>query len=140
MGNGFDTNELELWDKLLDEICNKIPQKTKKFMNTEGQKLKKQAKQYAKQAVKKKTGNYFKGIKKGKVYIYRKNGAFSVRVYGAAPHTHLIEKGHNIKNKKDGAVLGRARAFQVLDKSAKQFETEYQKDIENFVDEVIEEL
>lgn len=140
MGNGFDTNELELWYKLLDEICNKVPQKTKKFMNTEGQKLKKQAKQYAKQTVKKKTGNYFKGIKKGKVYIYRENGAFSVRVYGAAHHTHLIEKGHEVKNKKDGVVLGRARAFQVLDKSAREFQSEFEKDIENFVDEVVDEL
>lgn len=137
----INTRELDIFSEELLNIARKeMPKETKKFMNQEGQKLKKKAKQYAKQTVKKKTGNYLKGIKKGKVYIYYGNGAFSVRVYGAAPHTHLIEKGHNIKNEKNGAVLGRARAFQILDKSAKDFETEYQNDIENFIDEVAMKL
>lgn len=137
----IDAIELDLFSEELLNIANKqMPKKTRKFMNQEGQKLKKQTKQRAKQNVKKKTGNYLKSIKKGKVYIYSGNGAFSVRVYGAAPHTHLIEQGHNIKNKKDGVVLGRAKAFYVLDKSARAFQSEFEKDIENFIDEVVDEL
>lgn len=141
MTNGFDAEELDLFtNELLNIVSKQMPKKTRKFMNQEGQKLKKQTKQRAKQSVKKKTGNYFKGIKKGKVYIYSGNGSFAIRVYGAAHHTHLIEQGHKVKNKKDGAVLGRAKAFHVLDKSARAFQSEFEKDIENFIDEVVDEL
>ncbi len=137
MTNGFDASALDLWAEEILNIAQKdMPKKTKKFMNQEGQKLKKITKQKAKQAVKKKTGNYLKGIKKGKMYIYRGDGGLSVRVYGAAPHSHLLEQGHNIKNKKNGAVLGRTRAFHILDKS----EQEFQNDVENFIDEIAREL
>ena len=141
MTSGFDAGELDLWaEEILNIAMKDMPKKSKKFINQEGQKLKKKAKQKAKQTVKKKTGNYLKGIKKGKVYTYSGNGALSVRVYGAAPHSHLLEQGHNIKNKKDGAVLGRTRAFYVLDKSGREFQQEYQNDIENFIDEIVREL
>ena len=139
--SGFDRREFDIFtDELLKMADEEMPKKTRKFMNQEGQKLKKQTKQKAKQTVKKKTGNYLKGMKKGKVYIYSGNGGLSVRVYGAAPHAHLVEQGHNIKNKKDGAILGRTRAFYVLDKSAREFESEFQKDINDFIDEVAGEL
>ena len=91
MTNDFDASALDLWAEEILNIAQKdMPKKTKKFMNQEGQKLKKITKQKAKQAVKKKTGNYLKGIKKGKMYIYRGDGGLSVRVYGAAPHSHLL--------------------------------------------------
>ena len=141
MTSGFDAGELDLWAKEILNIAQKdMPKKTKKFMNQEGQKLKKITKQKAKQAVKKKTGNYLKRKKKGKVYTYKGNGGLSVRVYGAAPHSHLLEQGHNIKNKKDGAVLGRTRAFHILDKSGREFQQEFQNDVENFIDEIAREL
>ncbi len=141
MSVGFDMSELDFWsEELLNIATKQMPKMTKKFMNQEGQKLKKQTKQKAKQMVKKQTGNYFKSIKKGKPYIYSGNGAYSVRVYGAAAHSHLLEQGHDVKNKKNGAVLGRARAFHVLDKSAREFQSEFQKDIENFIDEVVNEI
>lgn len=50
-----------------------------------------------------KTGNYIKSIKRGKVYDY--NGAHAVRVYSAAPHAHLIEEGHRMVTH-DGREVG----------------------------------
>lgn len=141
MSVGFDMSELDFWsEELLNIATKQMPKMTKKFMNQEGQKLKKQTKQKAKQMVKKQTGNYFKSIKKGKPYIYNGNKAYSIRVYGAASHSHLLEQGHDVKNKKDGTVLGRARGFYILDKSAREFQSEFQKDIENFIDEVVDEI
>ncbi len=137
----LDTSELDDFAEELLKIASKdMPQKTKKFIQQEGQKLNKKTKQVAKQTVKKKTGTYLKGIKKGKLYVYHGNGGLSIRVYGAAPHSHLIEQGHNVKNKKGGAILGRAKAFYVFDKSGKEFEAEFQKDMDNLIDEIEREL
>ena len=60
MTSGFDAGELDLWAKEILNIAQKdMPKKTKKFMNQEGQKLKKITKQKAKQAVKREQMDWY---------------------------------------------------------------------------------
>lgn len=99
-------------------------------MRKEGTKLRKETKKEARK-LGKKTGNYLKSIKRGKVYKY--NGAQAVRVYSAAPHAHLIEEGHRMVTH-DGKEVGFVRGHHVFEIASKNFETEYFTDLDNFLD------
>ena len=114
---------------LLSKVKDVFPDATKKFLKEEAAKLKKVVVLNSKSLVKKKTGNYLKGIKTGKVYKY--GGSLSsdtcIRVYNNAPHAHLIENGHKTQNGK--FVSGR----HVLEVSEKRFTPEFNKDCADFL-------
>ncbi len=93
--------EFEGLDELSDTmimVSKAYPKGIKKFMQSEGNKLKNKTLKIAKSSVGVKTGNFLKGIKRGKYYKYVENGADSIRVYagGQAMHSHLIEYGHEM--------------------------------------------
>lgn len=103
------------------------------FLKAEGKKLQKKTLAVAQQKTKKKTGNYLKGIKNGKVYNF--DGAFACRVYSTAPHAHLIEYGHKIvdRNKKN---IGYQRGLYVFENAKKQFKNEFEEDTTAFIDDL----
>lgn len=137
MSDMFDTHELEDFTKdLLDLANNKMPRNTKKFLNKEGVSLRKVTMSVAQQKTKKRTGNYLKGIKRGKVYRYPINGALSLRVYGGSPHAHLIEYGH--WQVVDGKGAGFTKGKHVFETAYRLFQNKYFSDCENFVDEMLE--
>lgn len=126
-------------DQLSKELLNlangiKDGKETKKFLKKEGIKLKNKTIFTAKNRVKKKTGNYLKGIKSGKVYEYK--GAYACRTYSIAPHAHLIEYGH-IKKDREGREHGPQRGYYVFTTAAKDFEDEFYNDTEKFIDDVL---
>ena len=133
----FDFKELTNYEKkLLDMASNKMPRETMKFIRKEGTHLRKVTVKNARSKVKKKTGNYFKSIKKGRAYIYNGNGGSSIRVYSNAPHAHLIEKGHRIVTP-GGTEKGFKPGYHVFENSEKEFQNQFYEDIENFIDDVI---
>lgn len=138
---GFDFKELANYEKKLLEVATvKMPRESRKFIGQEGTKLRKITVSTARAKVKKKTGNYFKSIKKGKPYIYKGNGGYSVRVYNSkkiAPHAHLIEDGHRIVNH-EGQEVGYKPGLKVFDSSRREFENQFYGDIENFIDDMLE--
>lgn len=96
MGFEFDDSIDDFVDTV-KAIKDVYPNETKKFMQKEGNKLKRQTLKVAgSSALHKITGNYEKGIKRGKPYTYGSTGAYSIRVYSSANHAHLIEDGHEI--------------------------------------------
>ena len=113
-----------------------MPRETKKFIRAEGTKLRKMVVARAKSAVKKKTGKYFKSIKKGKLYVYGGNGALSIRVYSSAPHSHLIEKGHRIVTP-GGVEKGFKPGLHIFENAQKNFENEFYNDIQKLIDDVL---
>ena len=126
-------------DKLSKELLNlangiKDGKETKKFLKKESIKLKNKTISTAKNRVKKKTGNYIKGIKSGKVYEYQ--GAYACRTYSTAPHANLIEYGH-IKKDITGREHGFQRGYNVFGTAQKEFEEEFYQDTEKFIDEVL---
>lgn len=138
MSNGFefDFKELINFDKELVKLANnKMPTECKKFMRAEGTKFKRKTLSVAKSRVKKKTGNYFKSIKRGKVYKYRGNGAWAIRVYSGAPHAHLIEKGH--RSIVNGVEKGFVRGKNVFKDAENQFSSTYFNDVQSFVDKIV---
>jgi len=136
MANNFDISEFTAFEKNLLKLANDtMPKESKKFMGKEGTKLRKVTLATAKRKVKKDTGNYFKSIKKGKVYKY--NGTWAIRDYSYAPHAHLIENGHR-QVTKDGQEIGFVQGEHVFEEASKQFESQYYDDAQTFIDEVID--
>ena len=136
----IDTSQLDGFARELLNMANdKLPKESKKFLRKEGTKLKKKTLSKAKALTNKKTGNYYKGIKRGKVYHYRDKKNNSIRVYGGSPHAHLIEYGHR-QVSKNGVETGFVEGKHVFEKAKNEFEPEYNKDCEQFLNEVVEEL
>lgn len=133
---GFEVSGLDEMTNALGQVQELYPREIKKFMQSEGTKLKNRTLKTAKSNVKKKTGNYFKGIKRGKYYKYSGNGADSIRVYAGklAHHGHLIEYGHKTSNG------GRTKAYHIFKTSADAFESNYESDCEKFADEITKPL
>ncbi|CAI3699786.1 conserved hypothetical protein [Clostridium neonatale] len=135
----IDTSDIDDWAKTLLGYANSdMPKKSKKFMQNEGNKLKKRTLAEAKSLTKKKTGNYYKGIKRGKVYHYRDKNNNSVRVYGGSPHAHLIEYGH--RQIVDGKEVGFVEGKHVFEKAKNEFESEFNSDCEDFAEDILKEL
>ena len=119
--------------KEMTEIASKnYPKQVKRMLQKSGNKLRRKVVIKAKGMVKTKTGNYIKGFKRGKVYKYA-GDEDAVRVYNAAPHAHLIEYGHRMVTK-SGKEVGFVKGYHVLDGIKEDFEEEFNKDIEDMLD------
>lgn len=130
MSDGFDFSELSDFTKEVIDLAQDLyPKDVKKFLKGEAAKGSKIAKGIAQKEVNKKTGNYLKGFKSGKVYKFGKDTC--VRFYNGSPHGHLIEKGH--KNKDGTYTLGKF----VIQKAGQLFEKEFIEDVENFAEEIL---
>lgn len=111
-------------------------------MQKEGNKLKKATLNKAKSSVVEDTGEYFQSIKRGKVYKYRKDKEnTSIRVY-AGYVAHLIEYGHRqVTHKNQGKrEVGFVPGFHIFEKTAKEFEIEFNSDCEKFAEDLLKEL
>ena len=129
----FDVSELEDFARQMGKNADKFRKQPKPFLRKEGNKLKTKTVRGAK-VLGKKTGNYLKSIKRGKVYEY--DGAQAVRVYSTAPHAHLIEEGHRMVLH-DGTEVGFVPGHHVFEVAAKGFEPQYLEDVDNMLDEAV---
>lgn len=121
--------------QLLQMAEVQFPKDARRFMQQEGNKLRRVTAAKARQLVKRKTGNYLKGIKRGKVYKYQ-GEELAVRVFDSSPHAHLIEHGHR-QVTKDGREVGFVRGQKVFEKSRRDFADNFAQDCEEFVDQML---
>ena len=133
---GFKIEGLDEMTEALNAVQGLYSKEIKKFMQKEGTKLKNRTLKTAKSTVKKKTGNYFKGVKRGKYYKHDGTGADAIRVYTGAPgyHGHLVEQGHTTQ------TGSRTKAYHTFKVSADAFEDTYERDCDKFTDTIIEPL
>lgn len=137
MSKVFDLSELESYGRDMRLVAEKAPKRQKQFLQKEGTKLRTRTKARARK-IGKKTGNYLKSIKRGKVYDY--HGDQAIRVYSYAPHAHLIENGHRMVTH-DGREVGFVKGHHVFELAAEDFEPEYYTDLDEMLDEeVVEKL
>lgn len=130
----------DLSRELLNMAQTQFPSECKKFLRTEGNKLKKEVKAEAKSKVEKKTGNYQKGWKRGKPYKYSVDNAYAVRVYNASPHAHLVEYGHEIVGHEPNKIRTgkRTKAANVIPPVENSFIDDFARDVDAFIDELLD--
>lgn len=135
---GIDFSQMDAMTKrLMDLAVKKMPKESKKFLKAEAMKLKKIISKKAKSSsVRKKSGAYFKSIKRGKIYKYQ--GKLSIRAYSTDPKAHLIEYGHRIVDK-SGNEHGFQSGFHVFKQSQLQFEPVFKADCKEFFSSLLEQ-
>lgn len=122
------------FQKALVSTERNLDKSMREAMRVEGNKATAYVRKKAKNEVKKKTGNYQKGFKRGKIFIGN-DGAVTVRVYNGSPHAHLIEDGHEMVSK-TGEKLGRfVHGKQILKKGIAEFEQTFDP-AKNFADAI----
>ena len=155
MADGLDLSKLDTFTDSLIRSSKDAGKAQKKFLREQGNKLKRKTKAQARVVgIQTQTGNYMKGISRGKVWSDEKN-ANCVRVYSNAPHAHLIEDGHkqtvnpgkgkgNGRGVRPGRGIGRkvgtVDGREVFIKAEQAFEPEFERASEDMIDEVIRKI
>lgn len=136
----FDVKDDGLTDfqKNLQYLITNMPKETKSVLQKVGTKARTIVARQARQIVKKKTGNYHKSFKRGKVW-QENDGTYKVRVYNNSPHAHLLENGWMITGK-DGSQHGFKVGYKVMQKSEKELEKEWDQLLESEIDKLIDKL
>lgn len=126
----------ELQKDLLVVAKKKLPKEQKKIMRKVGNKARRYVVKKAKASVKKKTGNYHKGFKRGKVFD-GDGGETVVRVFNSAPHAHLIEYGHEqiVNDQSVGFTPGK----HVMEKGIREFDDsgDYENMLSDWIDDML---
>ncbi len=132
----FDASALAAFAAQLGQSGERLRRQQKPFLRKEANKLRQQTVKGARR-LGKKTGNYLKSIKRGKVYNYR--GSQAIRVYSYAPHAHLIEEGHRMVTH-DGREVGFVQGHHVFEVAARDFEPQFLMDLDDLLDEAVRNL
>lgn len=144
---GLDLSELEAFADELERASRRAPRHTKKFLQTQGNKLRKQTKARAMSVVGKghkkpekykDSPHYVDTIKRGKPYNFLRSDVMAIRVYSSAPHAHLIEKGHKVIS--HGKFVKFYHGEHIFEKTRLQFKPQFEAACEEFLDEVAREV
>lgn len=136
---GFDYREMDELIETFGKLEREFPKETDKFLKKAGKKQASWIKKGYRLKTKKLTGNLIKGVKTGKPYIY-KNDEHQLRVYSKAPHAHLIEFGHNMRDKY-GKPVKKGKSFvegrRIVETERKAFESEFYKMADEWIDDFL---
>lgn len=133
----IDIRELEEFHATLEKLEEQFPRESKKMLQKVGNKAKAIVYKNARRLVKKHTGNYFKSIKRGKVWDDTEG--ITVRVYSNAPHKFLIENGHRIVDK-NGQEHGFQPGYKVFDRSSREIEENFMKIVVTELNKIFDKL
>lgn len=135
----FDARDegLEDFQKNLEFLVSDMPTEAKSVLRKVGTKARTIAARVGRKTIKKKTGNYNKSWKRGKVW-QEEEGAYKIRIYNNAPHAHLLEDGHRIV--RNGQEVGFAKGFKVMDKANNEIEKVWDELLETEIDKLMDKL
>ena len=142
-GGVLNLSELDDFAKELMEVATeKFPRETKNFMGRAGNKLARNVRAGYKAKTKRRTGNLYRGVRRGRPYIYNGN-EIQCRVKNIAPHAQLLERGHVMKDKNGKTIMRNGHEIFVPGKhvvgiAANSFSGEFDEMADKFVDEMLE--
>jgi len=132
---GVEVYGVDVWKAEANKIINQYPEKGAVFIDKQAKKLRKKCKDKTHKGP---TGNLKKSWRSTKAK--KKYNSIRAEVKSTAPHAHLIEYGHNIKNKKDGPVLGFVPGQHMLQTSLDELDREWDGDMKPWFDNLVKEL
>lgn len=137
----IEMRELDEFRQELEDLQKHFPKEAKRLMLRSGNEARKVFARKARQLVKKKTGNYHRSIKRGRVWVDDSSDEYKVRVYSRSPHAHLLEYGHRMVGPEpEKKELGFVRGFHVFEKAAKEVNEEWNGILEKEFDKIMSKL
>lgn len=137
MNDGLEIKGLDhFYKKLYKKAIKELPREAFKMLRTMGSKVRTEAAKNSRKKVKKASGNYHKGWKRGKAYKKSGSGDYQIRVGNNSKHAHLVEKGHRIIDK-NGNEHGYKKGAPILADTVEEFERSKMK---GFVEEWLDKL
>lgn len=130
-----DTFGIEEWQSEVKRIIEKYPEKGADFINYKCQVLQKKVKS---KTPKGPTGKLRRSWRRTKAK--EKNGTIQGDVKSSAPHAHLIEYGHVIKNQKGGPELGFVPGRHILQSSVDEMDAEFDNDAQAWLNKLVKEI
>ncbi|MEK4247597.1 HK97 gp10 family phage protein [Psychrobacillus sp. FSL K6-2684] len=123
---------------LLEVAQRKLPKESFKIMRKVGSKARTVVAREARSKVKKKSGNYHKKFKRGKVFRDR-DGDIIVRVINSSHHAHLIEDGHRMVTK-SGDEVGFVPGKKVVEHGINNFNSsgQFEELISDWLDDLLD--
>lgn len=136
----FDVKDegLSEFEKNLETLITQMPKETKMILRKAGSKARTIVARVARGLVKKRTENYQKSWKRGKVWKDDRE-TYKIRIYNNSPHAHLLENGHRIVGK-DGSVHGFQPGYKIMDKANKEVEKQWDEIFESEIDKLIDKM
>ncbi len=135
----LDLRELDDFVNELQSLEKYFPRQARRLIMRIGSKARTIVLKKAKSLVKKKKGNYYKSIKRGKPWKDDGTNEHKIRVYTRANHAHLIEKGHRIVGK-DGSEHGFKEGYHVFDEGEKEIERQWDKMARDEFDKILDKI
>ena len=124
--DGFDCSELMEFAEQLGAQPKELEKVQKKLLRDQGSKLRRKTAQQARATV-------------NRTAVYTKDGQMRIRVYSGDPIGHLVEQGWTPKAR-DGSRGKKQLGREVFDKTAQDFDEQFQQAAEDALDEVINNL
>ncbi|UED78049.1 HK97 gp10 family phage protein [Brevibacillus sp. DP1.3A] len=134
-----DDKDIDTFHRDLDNLAKHFPKEARRLMMRSGNHARKIVLRKAKQSVVEDTGNYFKSIKRGKVWV--KGKEYKVRTYSRSPHAHLLEYGHRMVGPEpDKKELGYVLGFNIFDKAGKEINHDWNKILDEELYKILKKL
>ena len=131
----FEIKDLSNIEKEIEATINIFPKEYKKELREQANIVLKKSKQNFDKKIKKHDKDLIKrgwGIKVKKV-----DGDLKAFVFNKAPHSHLLEHGHNEYDFKGNPTGGFVEGYHVLEKTADELEKQVGQAFEEFVDKIL---
>lgn len=125
-----DFSELDKYSKQLYNYGANFKRKQKKFLEKEGNYLRSNILSEAKRHGKRASKLYRRSMERGK--FYRRDKTAAIRVYGGAPHLHLVEEGHRMVTH-DGKEVGFIKGTHAMEIASKKFEPFFLREVEAMI-------
>lgn len=135
----IEGESLETFIRELANLEEQFPKEAKQLMRKAGTKARTIVSRKARQLVRKKTGNYYRSIKRGKVWTDNSSGEYKVRVYSRSPHGHLLEYGHRIVAH-DGTEHGYKEGYHVFERATTEIEKEWTNIVSTEFNRIMDKL
>lgn len=132
---GVEIYGVDEWKKEATKVIKNFPEKGAQFIDEQSKKLAARVRQ---KTPKGPTGKLKKSWRKTKARP--KKGTIRGEVKSSAPHAHLIEYGHIIKNRKNGPALGFVAGQHILKTSLDQLDREWDGELAIWFQKLIREV
>ncbi|KAF5054766.1 hypothetical protein DSECCO2_384790 [anaerobic digester metagenome] len=129
--------ELSLYDidKAFGEILEEFPDRRRTLVNDAGEKMYQGVMRNIDSNINEGSGTLKRGVEKK---IGSGGGYAAIRPnHAIAPHTHLVENGHNVKKVKSGAVIGWAQGKFMYRNALTSLESELRRDSKKALERLV---